>query len=225
VLWRWRLTPHYRWSLRVWWPCLIEAYPFALTSIIAMVYTRLDLVLLSLWHGDVAAGWYSAAYKLWEAIGLVPSSLLDALFPEMSRLAGSREGDARLRSLFRTSRWAMLGGGAVLAAGGTLGASWLIALVYGQEGDYVASVPAFRILVWAVPAMFLYLLSGHVLYAVGEQRQVTRAMLTVGLLNVAMNLLVIPRWNYLGASAVALISEWLLWGLLYSRARRALTVT
>ncbi len=47
-------------------------------------------------------------------------------------------------------------------------------------------------------------------------------MLVVGLTNVALNLLVIPRWSYLGASAVALFSEWLLWGLLYPQARHAL---
>ena len=101
--------------------------------------------------------------------------------------------------------------------------SGIIILVYGPGENYAPAVPAFRLLVCAIPAMFLYLLGGHMLYALGRQRYVTKAMLVVGVLNVTLNLVVIPRWSYLGASAVALFSEWLLWGLLYPRARRALT--
>jgi O-antigen/teichoic acid export membrane protein len=70
--------------------------------------------------------------------------------------------------------------------------------------------------------MFLYLLSGHVLYALGEQRRVATAMLIVGLANLAANALAIPRWGTAGAAVVALCSEWLLWALLYPLARRTL---
>ncbi len=222
VLWRWKLSPHFRWGPAAWRACLNESYPFALTSIIAMAYTRLDLVLLSLWKGEVVAGWYGAAYKLRETVGLLPASLLDAMFPEMSRLSEGREGLQHLCSLFNTSGRAMLAGGIMLAAGGTLGAGELISLVYGRGEHYTPAVPAFRLLVWAIPAMFLYLLGGHTLYALGKQRRVTGAMAIAGLANVALNVAVIPRWGGLGAGGVALLSEWLLLMLLYPQARRAL---
>jgi O-antigen/teichoic acid export membrane protein len=223
VLRRWQLLPRCTWSSRIWRACIAESYPFALTAIIARVYARLDLVLLSLWKGDVAAGWYSAAYKLWEAFGLLPASLLDALFPEMSHLSSSTTGLGRLRSLFRRGGQAMSAAAALLAVVGTLGASALIPLLYGRREDPAPSVATFRLLVWALPAMFLYLLSGHTLYALGQQRRVTVAMLLVGSANVGLNMLVIPRWSYLGAAAVALGSEWLLCCLLYPQARRSLT--
>jgi uncharacterized membrane protein YkvA (DUF1232 family) len=98
---------------------------------------------------------------------------------------------------------------------------FLIPLVYGRGEDYVPATQVFRLLVWAIPAMFLYLLSGHALYALGRQRQVTWVMLSIGVANIALNLVVIPRWSYTGAAVVALASEWLLWGLLYPRSRRA----
>jgi O-antigen/teichoic acid export membrane protein len=112
-------------------------------------------------------------------------------------------------------------GGLVLAGAGALAAALLIPLVYGRGEDYAPATQVFRLLVWAIPAMFLYLLSGHALYALGRQRQVTWVMLAVGVGNVALNVVVIPRWSYTGAAVVALASEWLLWGLLYPRAKRA----
>ena len=223
VLWRWGLLPRLRWDPAAWRACLAEVYPFALTSIIAMAYARLDLVLLGLWKGEAVAGWYGAAYKLWQTVGLLPASLLDAMFPEMSRLSEGREGLQRLRALFGMSGRAMLAGGILLAAGGTLGAGGLIPLVFGPGEQTAPAVPVFQLLVWAIPAMFLYLLSGHTLYALGKQRRVTGAMAVAGVVNVALNVALIPRWGGLGAGAVALLSEWLLLTLLYPQARRALS--
>lgn len=222
VLRRWQMLPSYRVRLATWKACLTEAYPFALTTIIASVYTRLDLVLISIWHGDVAVGWYSAAYKIWEVVSLIPNSLMNALFPVMSRLWSSQEGRHRLRALFNTGGWAMLSGGLLLAFGGTWAGSLFISIIYGDGARYAPAVMVFRILVWAIPAMFLYLLSGYTLYAARKQRQVAQVMWLVGVLNVTLNLIVIPRWSYLGAAGVTLFTEWLLGGILLARARHAL---
>jgi O-antigen/teichoic acid export membrane protein len=222
VLWRWRTAPHWQWAPAAWRDDLAESYPFALTSIAAMVYARVDLLLLGLWQGEVAAGWYGAAYKLWEAVGLLPASLMEAMFPEMSRLANSQDGRHRLRTLFRNATWGLLVVGLLLAAAAVLAAAILVPLVFGAEGDYAAAVLPFRLLVCGLPAMFLYLLCGYTLYSLDRQRRVTVAMLGVGVVNVVLNLYAIPRWSYVGAAGVALLSEWLLVAVLYPQAHRAM---
>jgi O-antigen/teichoic acid export membrane protein len=222
VLRRWRLLPCLRLDPTDWLSHLSTAYPFALTGIIAMAYARLDVVLLSAWQGDVAAGTYGAAYKLWEALGMVPSSLLDAMFPEMARLAGQKKGLSRLRSLLRRGGPLLIIGGLLLSSAGASLAGRLIPLVFGHMETPGQGIAAFRILVWAIPAMFLYLLSGHILYALGHQRQVTAGMLVVAVVNVGLNLVVIPRWSTLGVSGVALCTAWLLCGILLAEAWRAL---
>jgi O-antigen/teichoic acid export membrane protein len=218
----WRLLPTIRVRPIDWWSHLSAAYPFALTGIIAMAYARLDLVLLSAWQGDLAAGQYGGAYKLWEALGMVPSSLLDAMFPEMARLAGHEEGVSRLRALLRRGGPLLLAVGVLLSTVGALLAARLMPLVFGRAETQVQSVAAFRILVWGIPAMFLYLLSGHLLYALGRQRWVTTGMLIVAVVNVGLNALVIPRWSVLGVSTVALSTAWLLCGILLGQATQAL---
>jgi O-antigen/teichoic acid export membrane protein len=218
VLQRWRLLPSPRLHPSHWQAYLSSAYPFALTGIIAVAYTRLDVVLLSTWQGDVAAGQYGGAYRLWEAVGMVPSSLLDALFPEMARLATEKEGLARLRLLLRRGGPLLTIGGLSLSATGFALAGRLVPLVLGPAETYAPSIAAFRILVWAAPAMFVYLLGGHVLYALGHQCRVTGSMLLVAAVNVGLNLVVIPRWSILGVSGVALFTAWLLCGTLLAQA-------
>jgi O-antigen/teichoic acid export membrane protein len=218
---RWRLLPCIHLRPTRWRAHLSAAYPFALTGIIAVAYARLDLVLLSAWQGDVAAGHYGAAYKLWEALGMVPSSLLDAMFPEMARIAGQREGLNHLRALLRRSGPLLAIGGLLLSAAGTALAGRLMPLVFGGAETQSESVAAFRLLVWAIPAMFLYLLSGHTLYALGRQRRVTWSMLVVALVNVGLNVLIIPRWSVLGVTGVALFTAWLLCAILVAQAWHA----
>jgi O-antigen/teichoic acid export membrane protein len=225
VLWRWRTAPRWRWAPAAWRANLSESYPFALTSIAAMVYARVDLVLLGSWQGEVAVGLYGAAYKLWETVGLLPASLMEAMFPEMSRLTSSPDGRQRLRTLFRNATWVLLAAGLLLAAAGILAAGVLVPLIFGTEGDYALAVLPFRLLVCGLPAMFLYLLCGYTLYSLDRQRRVTAAMLAVGAVNVVLNLYAIPRWSYVGAAAVALLSEWLLLTILYPQARRALAAS
>lgn len=222
ALWRWGDLAALRLATADWRAILGASYPFALTGIIAVAYSRVGLLLLGAWQGEAAAGWYSAAYKLWEAVGLLPGNLLEALFPELARLGASEGGAHRLRRLFRTGAWAMLAAGLALALGGIALAGLLVRLVYGAGPDDAPTVLLFRVLICAAPALFVYLLAGHTLYALERQRRVTMAMLAVGLLSLGVNALAIPRWGQVGAAGAAALSEWALAGLLVAQARRAL---
>jgi O-antigen/teichoic acid export membrane protein len=144
------------------------------------------------------------------------------MFPEMSRLSGDQDNLLNLRRLFRTSTQTGLVAGLLISTAGIAAANILIYLVYGPGENYAPVVLLFRLLVCGTPAMFLYLLGGHILYTLDKQRQVTLAMLATGITNVILNLLIIPRWSYFGTASVALLSSWLLWALLYPQARRAL---
>ena len=221
-LWRWRMVPQRRWAPAAWRADLSESDPCALTAIAAMVYARVDVLLRGLWRGEVAVGLYGAAYKLWEAVGLLPTSLMEAMFPEMSRLTSTEDGKDRLLAMFRNATWVLLAVGLLLAAVGFLAAGILVPLVFGSGGDFTFVVTPFRLLVWGLPAMFLYLLCGYTLYSLDKQLRVTVAMVVAGLVNVMLNLYAIPRWSYVGAAAVALLSEWLLLVILYPQARLAL---
>ena len=222
LLHRWKLWPQFRWNPTAWRRIIAEAYPFGLTGGVAALYARADLLLLSLWHGEVAAGWYSAAYRLWEALAMLPGGLFFALFPEMARLSTRTDGRSRLRRLFRGGGRIFPAMGLLVAVAGTVWADGLLGLLYGREGMIAAAATPFRVMVWAFPALFLSMLGGRILYAIGQQRQVLRMMVAVGALNIGLNLIAIPRWGILGAGAAALASELALAAMVVRQTRRAL---
>jgi O-antigen/teichoic acid export membrane protein len=215
------LCVYTRGYLARWGAVLGESAPFAITGIVAMLYARADLLILSFARGDAAAGRYGMAYRLFEVMGMIPASFLDALFPELSRLGGRGVDLRRLRALYRRG-WLIVGaGGVLLALAAQAVAKTLVALLYGRTADAAFAVGLLRVLLFAFPFTYLYLLNGHVLYAVGEQRRVTVAMVFATAAKLLLNAWLVPIWGVWGTAGVALASELLLFAWLQGLVRWA----
>ena len=219
VLVAWRTYPRWTAIPHMWRSLLRESVPFAVTGMVAMLYTRLDLLIISYWHGDAAAGLYGAAYRLWEALGMVPSSFLDALFPELSRSRG-RVREAGFRDLYRRGRQILLLIAPLLVVLGEIVAPAMVTFLYGRTSQ--VPILVFRVLLLAFPFTCLYLLNGHALYAAGQQRRVMMAMVAVTTINALGNFALVSRWSYWGAVGVMLASELLLYAVLQVAVRQSI---
>lgn len=216
------LRPSWRLSREQIRGTLHEALPFAATGIAAMLYRRVDFLLLSYWWGDMVSGLYGAVYRLWEALTMVTASLTDALFPELSRLAGDSTQYASLQALYARSRRMLAALSALMTIGSFAAAPWILFAMYGRDMAGPQAVSLLRLLTLLLPLSALYLLDGHLLYALGEQRRATGVMVTVTLFNLAANGLAVWHWGLWGAAGVALLSESLLLVLMRRQKRRAL---
>jgi O-antigen/teichoic acid export membrane protein len=153
-------------------------------------------------------------------LGLIPSSFLDALFPELANVAGHHAGDEKLRSLYSRGRrllWLLT---PLIIVPFGLGAGMLIGVLYGQGAGVSDTVILFRLFLLAFPFAYLYLLNGHALYAAGRQRRVTVVVVEVTVVSAVCNALAVPLWSYWGAVGVSLASEFLLFVLLEWEVRR-----
>jgi O-antigen/teichoic acid export membrane protein len=220
VLSYWCVPAQLKGFLLGWRGVLRESVPFAMTGLVAMLYTRTDLLILSSWQGDAAAGLYGAAYRLWEALGMIPSSFLDALFPELSRASDRAGDDCRLRTLYRRGKRITYVVVALLMVPAQLLARLIVTLLYGGAADTQISAGILRVLLLAFPFTYLYLLNGHTLYAAGRQRRVTAAMVAVTAVNALCNALAVPVLSYWGAALAKLASEALLFFLLQGMVRQ-----
>jgi O-antigen/teichoic acid export membrane protein len=195
-------------------PWLRESWPLFLNQLLQGLFFKVDALLLPGLAGTAAAGVYAAAYKVSEGAGIVSSSFTLALFPRLARQSDPA-------SAYRLALRVLLQLAFPLAAGIALLSEPIVAIVGGRE--YLPdSAVALAILICYLPLSYANGLTQYLLVAAGRQRLLTGAFVAALVFNVVANLLLIPRFSYVGAAWVTVASEVV---LLVPFRRAALAVT
>ena len=180
---------------------LAGGLPLALAFTITTVYAQLDIVLLQLFKNFQVVGWYSAANKYVDAVAWIPQTAMGAVFPALSLLAAGDRG--RLVFAYEKSYKMLAILGLPLAVGAGVTADSIVHVTRGFE----QSIPALRILAPSVVLLFVNNAFIYTLTAINRQLDFTRLALFTLVVNVALNLAMIPPYGYLGAAAASTITE------------------
>lgn len=183
-----------------------HCFPIAFTSLLAMIYLRIDQVMLHKMTTDSILGQYVAAVKFSELFELLPSALMSSLAPILS-LAVVQE--LRFRNyLDRSFRYFM-----VLSAGlcvcVTLGARLIVLTLYGKQ--FLPAAPLLAVLIWSEVAIFFATVVVNALIASNLQRFLPLPTLLGAVLNIGLNLILIPRFAALGSAWATVASYTLGW--------------
>lgn len=192
------------------------AVPFALIAIFSRIYGNIDSVMLSKLAGDKAVGWYSVAMKIPFALQFIPAALAAAIFPAFSH--HFVHDKVQLKITFERVLKFLTVAVLPISVGAAILARPIILFFYGAE--YLPSVLPLQILMMGLFFVFLNFPLGSLMN--GCDRQITNTVL-VGvtmLLNVALNVYLIPKYSFAGASAAFFVSHGFLFfaGLIVARA-------
>ncbi|MDX1677597.1 flippase [Arsukibacterium sp.] len=173
-----------------------------LSGIVAVVYLKIDIIMLGAMAGTEQAGIYAAASRLSELWYVFPATLATRYYPDMLKAyqQGVTPYYLKLRR-FAVLFFSAAFGIAVLM---TLTAPWLIGLLFGE--DFSAAITVLRIHIWAGCFIFVrYLISQHLV--ITEQEPLSLVSHGLGaLLNIGLNLWLIPTMGIIGAAWATLIS-------------------
>ncbi|RKQ91782.1 O-antigen/teichoic acid export membrane protein [Solirubrobacter pauli] len=181
-------------------------FTIGLTVLLNTALFRVDTVLLSLIKDDAAVGFYGAAYRLLESPLFVAYGMTAALLPALSR--ASRTSAPPLRDLVETGLKLILCALAPIGTAFAVLAEPIVDVVYGP--DYADAVAAVRLLGGAAALYGVGYFGAFVLIAQGRQRILPQITAGVLVLNVVLNLVLIPAWSFRGAALVTSLSELLL---------------
>jgi O-antigen/teichoic acid export membrane protein len=176
----------------------------------AVLLTYLDAVIVQAYKGNQATALYGASYRLLLALMIIPLVYADAATRSLAHLA--RDDRASLRRLYRRVTRHMFMLGLPIATGGALLAGPLVELLFGSDYREAASTAALLLLglVFAYPNS----LATTTALAIGRERDVALIYGTGLLLNVALNLWLVPAVGIEGAGIAMLAAQaWLLSGM------------
>ncbi len=180
------------------------ALPFAMLVFLMSVHNRVDAFLLERLHpnGNYEAGIYASAYRLLDAF-LMPGNLVIAfLLPFIAKKFSEQTNFSAL--VLNVRHFLMMLTVGVISIGFLL-APWVQNLLYKHDPTYGAVV-----LQWTLLSMSGYTLIqvyGTILTASGQLRHFIMTIFFTVILNVMLNLVLIPQMGAQGSAVAAFISQ------------------
>lgn len=176
---------------------------FAVNALV-LIHSRVDEWMLAAMRDFREVAGYAAAYKLAEVSRTAIRPITMVLFPVFAAAVASAAWQ-EVRSLAKRT----LGSVALVSLAVSIGviavAPWIIPLLFGA--DYPETISITQVLFLATPALFI----GYAAIPINSSLRLDKQTLTIALvsvlLNVGLNLFVIPRWGAIGAAWSTLVTE------------------
>ncbi|PIT93949.1 hypothetical protein COU00_01565 [Candidatus Falkowbacteria bacterium CG10_big_fil_rev_8_21_14_0_10_43_11] len=208
VVFRWKLSLRPAWRHDLIKNIITMALPFALFGIFQRFYTYFDSVLLSLIAGDRYVGLYSIAFKMTFALQFLPLAFVASLYPAMS--AYHLNDKEQLKITFERAMKYLIIIALPISAGIIVLADNFI-LIFKSE--YSGSILPLQIIIASLVFIFASYPVGSLLNACDKQKINSLNMAAVLAASVIMNLILIPRFQAVGASVTVLATNILLLAL------------
>lgn len=193
----------WRWSFPRAKSLLKESFPLLLSGLTIMIYMKIDQVMLGEMVGDRAVGVYTAATRISEAWYFIPTAIIVSVTPSIYK-AMEQSKTAYYQYVGRLLRLMNLMA-IIVAVPVTVLAPNIIQLFYGAE--FLQSSSVLVIHIWAAIFVFMGVATLPCFIAEGLTDLTLRRTLLGAVINVVLNLLLIPRYTVVGAAVATVISQ------------------
>ncbi len=193
------------------------AWPFGLAGVFYMIYFQGDIVLVKYFTGDEAAGYYNVAFIVMMGVLLFPAIIYQKyLLPKIHRWA--YRDRALFYSVYRRGTVVMFGIGMIAFAVIWVLASPGLLLIFGAH--YIEAVHLLKILALSLPISFMVASIDSTLATQEHMKTKVQLMGAVAVINILLNLWLIPFYGAVGAAAAKVASNVIMLFLYYIFAER-----
>lgn len=204
LLWREKISFRPAVETKVLKEIIIGSLPYGLLGILGLLYFKIDTILLSYMRGSFETGIYAIAYRFLEAIIFIPSAISTALFPILAKLHDSDPD--HVKKIYYKGLWVMLFLSIPILLGYLFVLPFIINLFLQEE--YKQSIFAIQVLSLTIPLMFLHTPATVALLSTDKYIKEV-IIISFGMLafNLILNILLIPKFGYLAAAFITVLSE------------------
>ncbi len=199
-----RLAPVQLRGARRWWGSLLRVgVGLGIAGVFVTSYVRLDQVLVLELAGSRQAGLYGAAYRLLDQIQFIPISVMTTLFPLIA--AAYANSRSRARDLLQAAGEYLTMASLPILAFTIVAALPIMTFLFGSH--FAAGAPALPVLAGAFVSISFGYLAGNMIVILELQRRFASYAALGLLVNATLNVLLIPRYGFVAAAWVTLVTE------------------
>lgn len=180
---------------------LKQSFPLILSAVMVSIYMKIDQVMLKE-VSSAAVGIYSAAANISEAWFFIPVAIVTSVFPAIinARKTDLKRYEKRLNNLYDLLIYISL----PVAIFISFFANDIIYIIYADK--FLGAGPILSIHIWSGIFVFLGSASSQYLLAEGYTKISFYRTMTGAIVNILLNLWLIPKYGGMGASVATLIA-------------------
>ena len=179
-----------------------DAWPLILSGVVIAVYMKIDQVMIKIILNTKEVGFYAAAVKLSEAWYFIPMAICTSLFPAIINAKQINETIYlnRMQKLYDMLSVISI----VIAVIVTFLSEFIITIIFGVK--YLPSASVLTIYIWAGVPVFLGVATSQYLINENLTRLAFYRTFIGMIINVILNIFLIPVYGINGAAVATLIS-------------------
>lgn len=209
--------------IRFVWPVNIKKHlkPILLlfgNMVSTMIYLYSDTTMLGIMIGDIAVGYYTISSKIYSLIKQLINAVSNVITPRISYELGTQSNRANSENKLNNVLGILVLILFPIIAGMIFEGKEIIMLIAGQE--YIAAYPALAILSIALFfSTIACVLVSVVMLAQRKDHEILFASCTSAIMNILLNLILIPKYSFIAAALTTMISELIMMslGIYYTR--------
>lgn len=182
---------------------LKKSWPLAVSSVLTLLYFKMDTFLLSLMKSSADVGTYSMAYKVFEGLLFFPAAFSGLMLPLLSGSAATDRD--KFKAYFKRALDFMFIIVFPVVVGGIVLSQKIVTLLGG--GEFKASSGPLKILMGALFFVFIGNLLGNAIIALDKQKKMVYIYAAGVFISLALNIVFIPKYSYWATSWATLITE------------------
>ena len=181
------------------------AFRIFMLNVVISIYVQLNTIMLGFMTDDRTVGLFTSGVKITHILTVIITSLSAVMLPRCAHLIGEGKID-EFNGIIRKSYYLLMFSAIPMTVGVMLLARPITLCFCGD--DYVGSIP---VVIFTAPTIIFIgmtqIIGIQILYPYGKEMLVIYSTLVAAVLNVVLNLLLIPLFAETGAAISTLIAE------------------
>ncbi len=202
---------HFSWNTLIWRKYLKMSWPLALTGFFTIIYSQIDTIMMGYWGQIAQTGWYNAAHRI-TITTVIPATIIStSFFPVLNK--AFKETKEKFQKIWNYNMEIMIFLSIPLMIGGLILASRIINYIFNP--NFSPSILAFQILIITAGITILFIPFYQLLIVSDQQKKIFWAILSGAIINVILNLILIPKFSLYGAAFATVVTWFLILFLMF----------
>ena len=203
IIYRKMSTQKLSFSLNIGKDMLSKSKYYIISTMMVTIFAQTDKIMLKMMIDNSSVGYYTAGVTCATMFAFVFAAILDSFRPTV--FEAKKESDVAFREQMKKLYSILIYFSLVICIFSTVFSPLIIKIMYGNA--YNSAIPVLRVIVWYTTFSYLGSARNIWVMAEGKQKYLWIMNLSGAILNIVLNLLLIPVYNIMGAAIASLITQ------------------